>query len=357
MLIENTESYGIRKTSGGYVRSYNGEIEIETRVPGTGQVVESRREHNIIKIFSKEIIAHRLPHFKVWDPNADSGAGAWVAHSLDLDDFSPKYICFGASFDSEGQPLDSADTRYYVQDSVSGTYVNRTLEVGATFNGGLINPIPISEPNRPLKRIERIYFEPTYQPAGVPLLQDDVRAMNNVVVFETVLRKDEYNGFGLTGSDFFTITECVLVAGKELDSVGACECDPHDLFMEGGADGNSLPCTASGSATITLADSVTGQYLDVIREGDQIKLVSPGSGVDGGTLNQVSPYYLVISKVNGGRDIVLDRTPYDSSNTPIVGQVGAFKDGFKVFSHRILQTPYKKSRDFEMVVRWRIILG
>jgi hypothetical protein len=30
------------------------------------------------------------------------------------------------------------------------------------------------------------------------------------------------------------------------------------------------------------------------------------------------------------------------------------RDGFRIFSHRVLATPIKKSSDFEIVVRWRI---
>lgn len=357
MQLTHNEQYGTKSTQRGLERSYSGEVEFITRVPGTGQVIDVRRERNIIKLFAKEILSHRLPHIKVWDPNASSGVGAWVAHSLDLDELAPKYICFGASFDGSGQPLDAADTRFYVPDEVSGGYIPRTLEVGATNGGGLINAIPIAEPNRPLKRIERIYFEPSYQPAGVPLLQDDVRAINNVVVFETVLRKEEYNGFGMTDSDYFTITEVALVAAKEVGAVGSCECDPHHIFMEGKADGTALPASASGTQTVTLDNSLTSDELDLIREGDQVKIVAAGGEVTADELSQVSPYYLVLSKVSGGRDVVLDRTPYDDQNSPITGPVGLFRDGFRLFSHRLLKYPVRKNVDFELVVRWRISMS
>jgi hypothetical protein len=278
-----------------------------------------------------------------------------VAHDIDIDEYAPKYICLGASYDANGLPLDTADTRYYNFDTVSQSYVPIALDVGAAYDGGLINAIPISEPTRPLKRIERIYFEPSYQPAGVPLLQDDVRAINNVIVFETVLESDEYNGFGLTPQDFFTLTEVTLVGAPAIGSVGTCECDPHDIFLQGAA-GISLQCNTSGTATISLDDTVLPNYVNHIQEGDQVKLVQAGGGITATTLGQVSPYYLVISKQSGGRDIVLDRTPINSSNVPLSGKVGVFQDTFRIFSHRILVSPVKKSSDYEITIRWRIIM-
>lgn len=333
-------------------RSYSGEIEIEIR-DLRGRVLRRIREHNIIKIFAKEILAHRLAYGKVWDPTAGTGSGDWVAHSIDLEAFAAKYIVFGASFDENGNPLDTADTRFYTPDSITGGYVPITLGTGAEYDGGLINAIPISEPTRPIKRIERIYFEPTYQPAGTPLLQADVRAINNVVVFETTLRKDEYNGFGLTAGDFFTLTEVALVGAAEVGSVGACECDPRDIFLTGESDGSPQLATASGTATITL-DAGVGN-VNLISEGDQVKIVeSATTAADDSTLSQLNPYYLVINKSVGGRDITLDRTPVTSAGAALTGDIGVFKDGFRIFSHRALSSPVKKSSDFEIVVRWLI---
>lgn len=356
-LISMTEGYGMRRTPSGPRTAYNGEIEFIYRDPVTKQVFGSHREHNIVKIPAKEIIAHRIPYSKVWDPTGGSGAGAWVSSGIDvLEEMALKYIVFGASFDEDNNPLDAADTRFYTVDFASGAYVPVRLGPGAEYDGGLVNAIPISEPSRPLKRIERIYFESSYQPAGTPLLQDDVRALNNVVVLETTLRKDEYNGFGTTATDFFTITEVVLAAGKELGAVGACECDPHTLFLEGSGD-DAIGATATGTSTVTILPGESA-YVDVIKEGDTVKLVEAGGTVDGAeALDQVTPYYLVVSKAVGGSDVTLDRTPASSDGTPITGSVGLFKDGFRIFSHRILKTPVKKSLDFEIVVRWRIILG
>jgi hypothetical protein len=338
------EGYGFRE--------YQGEIEFEIR-DKNHRVLERIREPNIVKIFAKEILSHSIPHTKLWDPNAGGGVGDWVTHSIDLDEFAVKYIAFGASFDDDGNPLDTADTRFYTEDSVVGGFVPISLGTGAEYDGGLINPVPISEPVRPLKRIERIFFEPSYQPAGTPLLQEDVRAMNNVVVLETTLLKSEYNGLGLTSSDFFTLTEVALVGAAEVGSVGACECAPRDIFLTG-SGGTALLANAPGTATVSLDPSET--EVDLIKEGDQVKIVAPGSTAeDDSILNQLNPYYLVINKALGGRDITLDRTPVDVDNVTLSGDIGLLRDGFRIFSHRVLRTPVKKSEDFEIVVRWRII--
>lgn len=333
---------------------YKGSIEFEIK-DKNGNIIDSYSENNIVKIFAKEILSHRLINSKVWDPNGGTGAGAWVTHSIDIDEFAPKYIVFGASFDESGNPLDTADTRYYTFDEVSNSFVPIRLGVGAEFDGGLINPVPIAEPSRPLKRVERVYFEPSYQPAGTPLLQADVRAINNVCVFETTLTSDEYNGFGITASDYFTITEVALVGAAEVGAVGACECDPRDIFLTG-ESGLPLLAYAGGTATVSLDPSVTA--VDLIKEGDQIKIVQVGSTAsEDAILDQVSPYYLVISKALGGRDITLDRTPVDSNNVPITGSIGVYRDGFRIYSHRVLRAPLKKSADFTITARWRIIFN
>lgn len=336
-------------------KSYQGEVEIEVR-DANGNVCRRIRENNIVKIFAKEILAHRLAYSKVWDPDASTGGGAWVTHNVDIEEFAPKYIVLGASFDEEGLPIDGLDTRFYDLDTVTGKSIPVTLGVGADRDGGLINAIPISEPGRPLKKIERVYWEPSYQPAGTPLLQDDVRAINNVIVFETTLRLEEYNGLGTTSSDYFNITEVALVGAKELDGVGACECDPRKIFLEATTSGDALLCNASGAATISI-DSSESQ-VDLIKEGDQVKIVPVGSTANAeGTLDQICPYYLVIGKAVGGRDITLDRTPVDSNNEPLVGDVGVLRDGFKMFSHRILKSPFRKSESYEICIRWRIIIN
>jgi hypothetical protein len=358
--IDLSEQYGLTRTNRGVQRAVQGELEFIFRDPVSHHELGRRRETNIIKIFAKEVLSHRVPSPRVWDPAANTGSGGWVAHNLPLEDWAPRYICFGASFDDNGTPLDADDERYYSQDEVSGGYVPRALGIGAEYGGGLINAIPISSPNIPLKRIERIFFESSYQPAGTPLLEADVRAINNIMVLETTLRKDEYNGFGANSSDFFTIAEVALVAAREIPpEQGLCECDPSNLFLEGDPDEIALDATSSGTATVSLASSVVDPLLiNLIREGDQIKLVAHGAnrqGTPADLLNQITPYYLVTSKVSGGKDLVLDRTPVDANNNPIVGPVGVFKDGFKIFSHRILKIPIKKSADFEIVVRWRII--
>lgn len=338
--------------------TYRGELEFIFRHPVTKQIYRRVRDHNIVKIFAKEMLAYRLPHTKIWDPNGGTGSGAWIASGIDpSEELSAKYIIFGASFDENGAPLDTVDSRYYTLDSVTGTYIPNRLGVGADYDGGLINAVPISEPSRPLKRIERIYFESSYQPAGTPLLQEDVRAMNNVVVLETTLQKDEYNGFGLTASDFFTVTEVALAGGKELNSVGACECTPSELFLEGKSDGTAITITASGTSTVTIS-AADNAYINTIKEGDQVKIVDAGDTAgDDSAIQQVNPHFLVVTKAVGGSDIVLDRTPVDSDNNALTGQLGIFRNTLRIFSHRILKTPFKKSVDFEIIARWRIIMN
>lgn len=354
--INLRDSYGLRRAKRGIVPAIEGEIEWEIR-DVRGNVLERIRDPNIIKIQAKEILAHRLAYDFVWDPTAGSGVGAWVNAGIDLDEFAPKYFVFGASFDANGNPLDAADTRYYTTDPITKSPVPVTLGVGAEFDGGLINAISIAEPTRPLKRVERSYWEPSYQPAGTPLLQADVRALNNVLVLETTLRKDEYNGFGLTVSDFFTLTEVALVGAKRLDTpLGACNCNPRDIFLTGAADGAALLVNTSGTATISIDSSET--EVDLVSQGDQIKLVGAETTAStNADLNQLNPYYLVISKAAGGRDITLDRVPVDVNNAALTGTVGMLRDGFRIYSHRILKSPVKKSVDFEIVCRWRLILA
>jgi hypothetical protein len=306
------------------------------------------------------MLAHRIAHSKIWDRTANSGTGAWVENPVDPnEEFSAKYIIFGASFDTGGIPLDTNDPRYYTVDPVTQIAVPIRLTPGADYEGGLINAIPIAEPERPLKRVENVDFEPTYQPAGTPQLQDDVRPMNNIVLLETTLLQEEYNGFNLSGSggDAFTITEIALIGGKELDTVGSCECDPKKIFLEGDDSGVALPALASGTDVITLDPSVTAD-LDLIKVGDQIKIVAEGGTTDSeDTLGQVTPYYLVLAKAVGGRDIQLDRVVTDSNQVPITGPIGIFRDTLRIFSHRILSTPVRKTSDFEILVRWRVIFN
>ena len=353
--INIDEQYGYSKGPAGMARSYQGEIEFEIR-DRQGKTISIQREKNIVKIFAKEILAHRLPHSKVWDSSANAGAGGWVAHSINLDEFSAKYIVFGASYDENGNPLDAADIDFYTPDTTIGGYIPITLGPGAQYDGGLIKAVPIAEPTRPLKRIERIYFEPSYQPAGTPLLQDDVRCLNNVVVFETTLTKDEYNGLGTTVNDYLTLTEVALVGAAEIDSVGSCECDPRDIFLTGRSTGGAFLTSANGTATVNL--DISESEVDAIVEGDQVKIVqSESTANEDLNLNQLNPYYLVVSKAVGGRDITLDRVPVDIDNNPITGPIGLLRDGFRIFSHRILKNPVKKSSDFEIICRWRIIMN
>ena len=96
----------------------------------------------------------------------------------------------------------------------------------------------------------------------------------------------------------------------------------------------------------------------LIKKGDQIKLIGEG-GTSGeeDTLDQVTPYYLVVEKFVGGRDIQLDRVPSDSTNNPLTGEAGVFKSTLRIFSHRILEVPIQKTADVELLIRWRIIFS
>lgn len=347
-------SYGSRK--------YRGEIEFITR-DRRGNIIDIRREHNIVKIFAKEILAHRVGPDKIWDylANAWVNNDAIVGTDDPTSDFSAKYILFGASYDSDGVALDTNDARFYSTDEVTSRPVPVSLSPGAHYSGSLINAIPISEPNRPLKRIETVSFEPSYQPAGSPLLQDDVRAINNIVLLETTLRADEYNGFGVGSSDIFTITEVALAAGKEFGSVGACELTPRQLFLHGNdlnntANDDAVTVTANGTDVITISGSESN--VDFVRAGDQIMLVNSSATASSyDTLNQTSPFYLVVSKLAGGRDIQLDRVPTNSSNVALSGTYGVLRDSLRIFSHRILNVPLRKTSDVEITVRWRLIFN
>jgi hypothetical protein len=119
--------------------------------------------------------------------------------------------------------------------------------------------------------------------------------------------------------------------------------------------GVALQCNASGSDVITI--DPTEPSLNLIGTGDQIKIVNAGDSSGEETLNQVSPYYLVLNKLIGGRDITLDRVPVDVNNNPITGPIGVYRDTLRIFSHRILTTPFKKSIDFSVDILWSIIMN
>ena len=335
---------------------FRGEIEFEVK-DRHGRIIHTHREPNLIKIFSKEMLSHRIAPTSVWDPAA-AGTGAYVPSQVDLgDEFSIKYVLLGASFDENGIPMGPDDTRYYSKDPVTGAYVPNALEPGATDDGGLINAIPIAEPDRPLKRVESVYFEPSYQPTSVPLLDSDVRAMNNVLVIETTLEVDEYNGMGLTDSDYFTITEVALAGGVELGSVGTFECVPSELFLEGSSDADAIAITMNGSNVVTIDAGDAGDA-SVVADGDQIKLVTAGSTVGTqGSLGDVSPYYLVTDKSETGLEVTLDRVPVTAEGVAMTGSAGMFRDTLRLFSHRILSYPVQKSGSLEITIRWRIIFS
>jgi hypothetical protein len=347
-------------TLGENISSYKGEIEIIIR-DRNGNVVNRITQPNQVKIFAKEMLAHRIPSSNVWDPDANSGAGGWVASNIDPnDEFSARYILFGGAFSATGMPIDN-DPRYYTIDPITQAAVPIRLSPGADYGGELINAIPLAEPMRPLKKIESITYTPTYQPACSPLVEiqagsNDVRAINNIVTLSTVLRSDEYNGFGVSNSDFFTITEVALAGGRTIGNIDACDCTPRELFLEGEGGTNTSPISgqiqASGGGDII---SLTGS-IDIIKVGDQVKLVGAGGTVSD-SFNQLNPYYLVLQKSVGGGEIQLDRVPTDINGDVITGDIGLYRDTLRLFSHRILEVPFRKSASFEIEVSWRLIFN
>jgi hypothetical protein len=343
-------------------KSYIGEVELIYK-DKNGNILCVQSGSNIVKIFMKESISHRIAASIKWDPTVTDSTGklgAWVSSGIDpLEEFTAKYIILGASYDSAGMPLDVRDSRYYEQDTVTGLYVPIRLSPGAAYGGGLINAIPINEEcRRPLKRVEDFRFNATYQPAGTPLLQDDVRAINNILICETTLQLDEYNGFFGTSGDCFTITEVALVAGKRIDHVTGCDVDSHDLFMEGPYSAEIMAGT--NIIKLTNCGNTGGSGIDFcnfIQPGDQIKVVLPGSSGGSSPVSMVSPYFLVLSKECFGQNLVVDRVPTASDGSEIGGTCEVYRDTMRILSHRILNSPAKKMNEVSITIRWSIIVS
>ena len=330
-----------------------------------GNIIDHIMEKNIIKIFAKEMLSHRLPSTEIWDTTANGGLGAWVPSEIDLnEEYSARYIIFGASFDENGTPLGTNDTRFYTQDPVTGQFVPVRLDPSADFGGGLINAIPISGVERPLKKVESINYNNTYQPTGNPLIDASVRSINNILVVESTLTTAEYNGFTGIGGDFFTISEVALAGGRKLGNVGQCGLIPSDLFLQGkepevsGVNFESaVDIVLNGSNVITINSSEPTVSVELFKKGDQVRIVNNGGTQDNyNTINQINPNYLIVD-TSGGRDLVLDRVPVDQDGTTLIGNVGLFRDTLKIFSHRILNTPVQKSQSFEILCRWTIIFN
>jgi hypothetical protein len=121
-------------------------------------------------------------------------------------------------------------------------------------------------------------------------------------------------------------------------------------------DDSPIPSTATGGDVISINDVANAE---LIKEGDQIKVVSLSADSSGayGDLDQINPFYLVLSKSSTGLELQLDRVPVDSTQTPITGDIGVFRDTLRIFSHRILTSPFKKTSDIEVLVRWRLIFS
>ena len=112
---------------------------------------------------------------------------------------------------------------------------------------------------------------------------------------------------------------------------------------------------AGGTDVISIAPIET--EVDLIKEGDQIKIVGADDSESENSIAQVSPYYLVVNKVVGGRDIQLDRTPVDTNNTPISGSIGVYRDTLRIIAQRVLSAPFKKMDLFEVECEWSIIMN
>lgn len=330
-----------------------------------GNVVDHIIEKNIIKIFAKEMLSHRLPSTEIWDITANGGLGDWVSSDIDLDEeYSARYIIFGASFDENGTALGTNDPRFYTQDPVTGQFVPVRLDPSADFGGGLINAIPISGVERPLKKVESIKYSNTYQPTGSPLIDASVRSINNILIVESTLTTSEYNGFSGTGGDFFTISEVALAGGRKLGNVGQCGLIPANLFLQGKepeVSGNTfetaIDIILNGSNVVTINSSEATTSVDLFKKGNQVKIVNTGGTQDDhNVINQINPHYLIVD-TSGGRDLVLDRVPTDQDGVILAGNAGLFRDTLKIFSHRILSTPVQKSQSFEILCRWSIIFN
>ncbi len=420
-------------------KTLRGEIEILTK-DVNGNVISSFRQPNLIKASAKEILAKMVTN-RIWN------GVQWEDNDTN-EEFELKYFLFGASFDENYAALGSSDPRFYTVNQLTNAITPIQLSPGGDY---LINPIPLRESeNLPLKRIESMTWEASYQPSDTPYLNSDVRPMNNVLVLGTTIKPFEYNGLDSNG--YFTITEIALASGKEIDSDAASEltgssrtiaqCLPEHVFLEGVGESsiNQVIGSISGN-TFSIDPSVADP--DSIKIGDKVLIVqrsinaeitAPSSGnvisilpadaanllsyiggsvpVDGapaavdvgGALNlikitaintgtgevtfvkqttlgqdelgglavsisdsifvenynlldQTNPWYLVMSKQVGGRDVVLDRTPKDSDNVEVSGPAGIYRSTNRLFAHRILNAPVTKSSVYELEIKWRIIFG
>ena len=187
--------------------------------------------------------------------------------------------------------------------------------------------------------------------------------MNNIVTLETTLQLNEYNGFGTSPSDYFVITEVALAGGYKFGAIGPpCGETPDQLFLQGstssGSAGGSFsaaPIQCIGNGTDTISINPSEIDTSTIVQGDQIKIVGPNDTRSQESINQVSPFYLVITKATGGRDITLDRTPVDINNNPIIGPIGVYRSTLRLFSQRVLSVPFSKTSDFQITCQWQIV--
>ena len=283
-------------------------------------------EDNIIKASAKEIMAMSLAPQRVWDPNAQE----WVANTS-IDDLSVRYMWFGTAADS-------------------------VLETGFNYNGSLKEAIPISVSNTPLKRIEAVHLLNSYQPAGNAYNYDDVRPVLNEIVFETVMKADEYNEMPDTAGSDVILAEAGLVAAAEIELEDECNCTPDILFTGSENDGTAIPVTLTGSELISINPSSSKHT--TIKAGDCIKIVASGNlkTDEHDIVDQHNAYYMVVSKLEDGRDLLLDRTPRNSDNEALTGSLGIYRVGHRMICYKKIP-PFKKSYPLEITFSWSFLVG
>lgn len=318
----------------------HGTIQIITKNKH-GQTIKTHTQTNTLKTHLKETLTHQIQPNNLWNPNANNGTGAWQPNTTKLDRTTPRYIILGASYDTNGNPIQN-DPRYYTTNNQNQTTPIK-ITPGNTHPNLLINPIPINTPNRPLKKIQNIYLTNTYQPAGTPTLQTDTQALNTTITFETTLQTEEYNGITGIGQDHFTITEIGIATGPEEYTTNpteaVCEKLPHELFQ------NTYNVNLTGTATVVI-DTTTDTT--TLHQGDQVQITDPT-----GT-TQLNNYYLIIHKTPGGHDITLDRIPTDTNGNPITGATTLIQNNMQIIAHRILTYPQTKNINTELTIRWSL---
>lgn len=315
------QKINIRDLSG---KMAEGRLTMRIRNTITGEE-STISDNNIIKVAAKEVMAINLAPPRVWDPNEQE----WVDNSLS-DDMSVRYMWFGTGSTS-------------------------MLSSSFNYDGSLQEPILISTLT-PLKRIESVYLNNSYQPSGNPYNHDDVRAILNEIVFETVMKADEYNELPDTSGSDVILAEAGLVAARELPVDDDCGCAPDILFLGTENDGTAIPITFSGSEVVTI--NVSSSKHTTIKAGDQIKIVASGTLKTDmhDVIEQHNPYYTVVEKLTNGRDLLLDRIPRNADNDILTGSAGIFRVGHRLICYKKIPV-FRKSFPLEITFSWAFLIG